>query len=69
MTDWIAIAEKHGAKFEPQPDGTVHAVRYIKGRHLALFTIIGTSQEDAARRYCQYIHVPGAGKLGEEPQQ
>jgi hypothetical protein len=56
MTDWIALAEKHGAKFELT--GTEWwASAYRKGRPVALFTIIRDTKQEAAKAFCEYIHV------------
>jgi len=56
VTDWIAIAEKHGAKFEQRgPDWWASA--YRRGRALPLFSVIAHTKERAAQMFCEQIHL------------
>ena len=54
--DYIAIATKHGAKFEQRQDGWT-ASAFKRGRALPLAIFFSADQAGAARLFCQFLHL------------
>ncbi len=56
MTDFIALAEHRGAKFDVV-DGEHRAICHPRGRAVPLAIFIRPTKEEAAQAYCDYFHV------------